>query len=77
MEGVTERHLPKTDDCVITPAGEHRKDIQILNKRKSSILLLRKATVIWSKVYHFRFVSSLYILATLTLRPDNAIICLR
>ena len=31
-----------------------------------SILLLRKATVIWLKVHHFRFISSLYVLAMLT-----------
>ena len=24
MEGVTEQHLPKIDDSVIRPAGEHR-----------------------------------------------------
>ena len=34
--------------------------------------------VFWPKVYmYFSFVSSLYVLATLTCRPDNAIICLR
>ena len=44
----------------------------------SSILLLRKDTVFWSKVYiYFHFLSSLYVLATLTCRPNNAIICFR
>ena len=37
-------------------------------------LLLRKAAVIWPKVYRFRFPSSLYVLATLTRGPDDAII---
>ena len=42
----------------------------------SSTLLLRKATVIWSKVYIF--VSfHLYVLATLTSGLDSAFICLR
>ena len=37
------------------------------------ILLLRKATVIWLKVFHFCFVSSLYVLAVLTHGLDNAV----
>ena len=40
----------------------------------SSILLLRKVTVIWPKVYIF--VSSLYVLTMLTLGSDDALICL-
>ena len=35
----------------------------------SSILLLRKATVIWPKIYHFHFVSSLYVLPPRSLTP--------
>ena len=37
----------------------------------------RKTTMIYPKVYHFRFVSSLYVLVMLTHRPDDAIVCLR
>ena len=43
----------------------------------SCILLLRKATVIWPKYSHFCFVSSLYVLATLTRVPDDALVNLR
>ena len=43
----------------------------------SCILLLRKATVIWPK-YSFSFsFSSLYVLATLTRGPDDALVSLR
>ena len=42
----------------------------------SCILLLRKATVIGRNI-HFRFVSSLYVLATLTHGPDDALVSLR
>ena len=44
-------------------------------RRLSSSLLLRKATVIRPNI-HFRFVSSLYVLATLTRGPDDALVCL-
>ena len=42
----------------------------------SCILLLRKATVIWAKVY-ISVSFHLYVLATLTRGPDNALVCLR
>ena len=41
------------------------------------ILLLRKATVIWLKYIHFRFVSSLYVLATLTRGLDDTLVSLK
>ena len=43
----------------------------------SSVLLLRMATVIWPKVYHIRCISSLYVSARPTHRPDVTLVWLR
>ena len=72
MIGETEQHLPSQLFVWLTEQIVRK----LRRKEIFSILLLKKATVMVRKL-HFRFVSSLYVLATLTRGPDDALASLR